>query len=166
MSGKTNSLRTYYSNQLKKFSDNKKSRAGLDDTFELKWAHFFETNLISFLQTNLIVETSNLMLQFVRNEHKCRQKFEDTLNPLCSCSLETESTAYFFPRCRNCTIIRITFMNELNDIYNSITSRQPNELLRTILYGNCKFKDNVNKVNLIATIQFIKNSNKFNQSLI
>ena len=49
---------------------------------------------------------------------------------------------------------------------NSITSRQPNELLRTILYRDCKFKDNVNKQILIATIQFIKNSNRFNQSLI
>ena len=53
-------------------------------------------------------------------------------------------------------------MNELNNIDNSITSRQPNELLRIILYGDCKFKDNVNKQILIETIQFIKNSNKFN----
>ena len=36
-------------------------------------------------------------------------------------------------------------MNELNHIDNSITSRQPNELLRVILYGDWKFKDNVNK---------------------
>ena len=57
-------------------------------------------------------------------------------------------------------------MNELNDIDNSITSRQSNELLRIILYDACKFKDNVNKRILIATIQPIKNSNGFNQSLI
>ena len=57
-------------------------------------------------------------------------------------------------------------MNELNDIDNSITSKQPKELLRIILYGDCKFKDNVNKRILIATIQFIKKSNRFNQSLI
>ena len=60
----------------------------------------------------------------------------------------------------------MTLMNELNDIDNSITSRQPNELLRIILYGDWKFKDNVNKRILIATIPFIKNSNRFNQSLI
>ena len=57
-------------------------------------------------------------------------------------------------------------MNELNDIDNSITSRQPNELRRIILYGGCKFKNNINERILIATIQFIKNSNRFNQSLI
>ena len=47
-------------------------------------------------------------------------------------------------------------MNELNYIDNSITSRQPNELLLIILYCDCKFKDNVIKRILIATIQFIK----------
>ena len=57
-------------------------------------------------------------------------------------------------------------MNELSNIDNSVTSRQPNELLRIILYGDCKFKHNVNKRILIATIQFIKNNNRFYQSLI
>ena len=57
-------------------------------------------------------------------------------------------------------------MNELNDIDNSITSRQTNELLRIILYGDCKFKDDANERILIATILLIKNSNRFNQSLI
>ena len=100
------------------------------------------------------------------NEHKFRHNFADTLNPLCSCSLETETTAHFFLRCRNYTDVRLTLMKELYRIDNSITSKQPNELLRIILYGDCKFKDNVNKQILIATIQFIKNSNRFNQSLI
>ena len=66
----------------------------------------------------------------------------------------------------NYTDVRLTLMKELYGIDNSITSRQPNELLRIVLYGDCKFKDNVNKQILIATIQFIKNSNRFNQSLI
>ena len=67
---------------------------------------------------------------------------------------------------RNNTNVRITLMNELNDIDNSITSRQPNELLRIILYNDCKFKYNFNKRILIAPIQFMRNSNRSNQSLI
>ena len=47
-------------------------------------------------------------------------------------------------------------MNELNDIDNSITSRQPNELLWIIPCDDCKFKDNVSKWILIATIQLSK----------
>ena len=57
-------------------------------------------------------------------------------------------------------------MNELDDVDNSITSRQSNESLRIILYGDCKFNDNVYARILIASIQFIKYSNRFNQSLI
>ena len=100
------------------------------------------------------------------NERKFRHNFADTLNPLCSCSLEIETTAHFFLRCRNYTDVRLTLMKELYRTDNSITSRQPNEFLRIILYGDYKFKDNVNKQILIATIQFFKNSNRFNQSLI
>ena len=37
----------FYSHKLKKFSDTKKSGAGLEDTYELKWTHFFESNWIS-----------------------------------------------------------------------------------------------------------------------
>ena len=98
------------------------------------------------------------------NQHKFRYNFAETLYPLCSCSLETEITAHFFLNCRNYNI-HITLMNELNDMDNSVTSTQPHELLRIILYGDYNFKDNVNKQILIATIQFIKNSNRFNQSL-
>ena len=73
-------------------------------------------------------------------EHKFRHNFADTINPLCSCSLETEGTAHFFLRCQNYTNIRTTLMNELNDIDNSITSRQPDELLQIILYGDLNLK--------------------------
>ena len=100
------------------------------------------------------------------NERKFRHNFADILHPLWSCCLETESVAHFFLHYQNYNNIHITLMNKLNDIDNSITSKQPNESLRIILYGDCKFKDNVNKQILTATIQCIRNSNKFNQSLI
>ena len=63
------------------------------------------------------------------NEHKFRHNFADTLNPLCSCSLETETMAHFFLRCWNYTDIRLSLMKELYRIDNSVTSRQPNGLL-------------------------------------
>ena len=75
------------------------------------------------------------------NEYKFRHNFADTLNSLCSFSLEIESTAHFFYTAET---IRMT-VDKYNDIDNSIISRQPNELLRIILYDDCKFKDNVNK---------------------
>ena len=32
-------------------------------------------------------------------EHKLNQNFQDTINPLCSCSLESESSTHSFLRC-------------------------------------------------------------------
>ena len=46
------------------------------------------------------------------NEHKFRYNFADTLNPLCSCFLETESTDHFFLSCRYYNNICITLIHE------------------------------------------------------
>ena len=51
-------------------------------------------------------------------------------------------------------------MKELNDIDNSSTSTQTNELLRIILYGDRKFKDDVNKRILINQNLACKNNIK------
>ena len=46
-------------------------------------------------------------------EHKFNHNFQDTINPLCPCSLESESTTHFFLRCQNFTDLRKCLMNEL-----------------------------------------------------
>ena len=65
-----------------------------------------------------------------KKKHKFRHNFDGSLNPLRSCSLKTESTTHFFLRCRYFNIIRITLMNEINDIDSSVTSRQLNEFMK------------------------------------
>ena len=55
-------------------------------------------------------------------EHKLRHNFEDTLNPLCSCSIETETTLHFFPRCQFFNDIREILMNDFMNIDRSLPS--------------------------------------------
>ena len=100
------------------------------------------------------------------NEHKFRNNFAVTLNPLHSCSLETVRAAQFLLRCRRYINTRMTLMNELSDIDNSVTSRQANEFLWKIHYGDFKFKDNVNKWIFDCNYPAHQNSNRLNQSLI
>ena len=45
-------------------------------------------------------------------EHKFNHNFQDTINPICSCSLESESTIHFFLRCQNFKDFRECLMNE------------------------------------------------------
>ena len=53
-------------------------------------------------------------------EHKFNHNFQDTINPLCSCSLESKSTTHFFLQCQNFTDLRKCLMNELIKIDSRI----------------------------------------------
>ena len=58
-------------------------------------------------------------------EHKFHHNFLDTLNPLCSCSLEIESTSHYLLRCPFYTHIRKTLLDggmgrECQAFYNHI----------------------------------------------
>ena len=98
-------------------------------------------------------------------EHKFRHNFADTLNPLCSCSLETEDTEHYFLRCQNNLSFRTTLMNDLNNINTAIASLNPNNLLRVIIYGDKIFNRETNRKMLTASIKFIKDAH-FEKSLI
>ena len=54
------------------------------------------------------------------SEHKFRHNFADSRNPLCSCSLETESTLHFFLRCQNYTLLPRTLLTDLKNINDAI----------------------------------------------
>ena len=98
-------------------------------------------------------------------EHKFGHNFADTLNPLCSCSLETEDTEYYFLYCQNNRSSRIAFMNNLKNINTAIGSSNSNDFLRVILYGDESFNKETNCKILAASIKFIKDTKRFEKSL-
>ena len=92
----------------------------------------FGTNDVSGLKllTRLCVSFSNL------NEHKIKHNFEDTLNPLCSCSLDAEDTYHFFICCQNLSNHRNIFFNDLNAVNSEILKMSENEVIRVLWFGN------------------------------
>ena len=61
-----------------------------------------------------IKQLTRLLLGFSHLfEHKFRHNIADSLNSLCSCSLETDSTFYFFLRSKNYTTLRRALMTDL-----------------------------------------------------
>ena len=98
-------------------------------------------------------------------EHKSKHNFADTLNPLCSCSVETEDTEHYFLCCQNNLSVRTTVMNDLNNINTAMASLSPNDLLRGILYGDKSFSRETNFKILTASIKFIKDTQRFGKSL-
>ena len=59
-------------------------------------------------------------------EHKLNHNFQNTINPFCSWSLESESTTHFFLRCQNFTDLLKCLMNELIKIYLCILTLHEN----------------------------------------
>ena len=49
-------------------------------------------------------------------EHELKYNIQDTLNALCSCSIEVESTSHYFLLCHICDALRATLMNDLRNI--------------------------------------------------
>ena len=98
-------------------------------------------------------------------EHNFEHNFTNTLNPLCSCSLETEDTEHYFLRCQNNLSFHTTFMNDLNNINTTIASFNSNDLLRVVLYGDESFNKETNCKILTASIKFITHTKRFEKSL-
>ena len=83
------------------------------------------------LLTRLRVGLSHL------REHKFRHNFQDTINPLCSCSLEIESTShFFFLRCQNFISPRTNLINELHKLDSTFLNLDKISLTKLLLYGD------------------------------
>ena len=71
-------------------------------------------------------------------EHRFKHNFHDTLNPLCSCSLEPETTSHYLLCCHNFSSARLALMNDLNLIDPTISQLNETALANLLLYGDSK----------------------------
>ena len=99
------------------------------------------------------------------NEHKFNHNFKNCVNPLCTCSLEIESTSHFFLHCDHYNNIRSTLLNELKSLDGNILKLPDTTLTNLILYGGSQFNIKQNTFILNAVIKYILESNRFNGSL-
>ena len=136
----------------------------------------FPKTLLNFISENKIfnihdrvgirlLTSLRLGLSHLR-EQKFGHNFEDTLNPLCSCSTEAETTLHFFPRCQFFNDIREILINDLMNIDRSLPSLGQDKLISILLYGSDAFDNKKNHKILICTIQFNKDSHRYDDSLL
>ena len=95
------------------------------------------------------------------HEHKFRHYFQDTLNPLCECSKDIESTMHFFLHCTNFLIPRQTLFQKIRNIDDSILSQSETQLTQTLLYGNQNYHSSINKLIIISTIEYLISTERF-----
>ena len=70
------------------------------------------------------------------HEHKFRHCFQDTLNPLCECGKDIESTMHFFLHCTNFLIPRQTVFQKIRNIDDNILSQTKTQLTQILLHDN------------------------------
>ena len=92
-------------------------------------------------------------------EHKFRHNFQDTVNSLCSCSLESESTTHFLLHCPFYNNQRIALFVSIRDIDMTISNLSEDNLVNTLLYGNNEiYSSETNTRILNCTICYLKSS--------
>ena len=112
------------------------------------------------LLTRLRVNLSHL------REHKFRHNFLDTINPLCSCSLEIESTKHYLLRCPTYSRIRKTLIDNLSELIGPLSNLSDKKLVELLLYGNERYSVDINTSLLRNTITFLKSSERFDIPLL
>ena len=94
-----------------------------------------------------------------------RHNFFNSVNLLCSCTLETENTKHFFSHRQNNLSTHTTFMNELNNISSAINSLNSTTFIRVYIYGDINFDNVANIETITATIKLIKTTKHFEKAL-
>ena len=93
-------------------------------------------------------------------EHKFRHNFLDTINPLCSCSLEVESTRHYLLRCPFYVHIRKILLDNIVELNGGISNFSDDNLINLLLYGDEIYSVEVNSSILRNTISFLNSSER------
>ena len=94
-------------------------------------------------------------------EHKFKHNLQDSLNPICSCGLDIESTSHFLLHCPTFNDERYTLLSTLNNFDYKLLELAKSSLSQTLLYGNTLFDEEKNTRILNATIEYILYTERF-----
>ena len=83
-----------------------------------------------------------------------------TLNPICSCGQEIE-TSHFLLHRLNYRCAKKTFFKKINLIDSNILQQSDLSITKDLLFGTEKFKDDKNNALLTSTIEFMQSMERF-----
>ena len=99
-------------------------------------------------------------------EHKFRHNFHNTLNPLCSSSLEPETASHYLLHCHNFSFSCLSLMKVQLLMDSSISQLSETGHANILLYGDSKISISKNSQILQGTIKYIFSVKRFNKLLI
>ena len=94
--------------------------------------------------------------------HKKRHNFQETPVDKCKCSLSAETTDYFLLHCNIYTEARFLMFQKVNPVLEANNLNLPDlNLVNLLLYGSDALSCDTNRAILSATLEFIRNSKRF-----
>ena len=99
-------------------------------------------------------------------EHKFKHGFLDSLNPICCCGHNIETSTHFLLHCSNYSTERLTFLNIIRNIDSNILSKNHLKVTETLLYGDSSYDHTKNTLIMNATIEFLFTSKIFDVPLV
>ena len=96
---------------------------------------------------------------------KIKHAFQDTINPLCTCSLEAGTTNHLILHCPHNGNERHILLACIRNIESSILDQNDNNIVKALLYGLDSLSETHSKSILNATMEFLTSSNHFEEQL-
>ena len=138
-------------------------RSGSYNIFRKSSVNFIRrsaSNVYNINDTISIKMITRLLFSFIHlQEHKFKHNFQDTLNPLCSCSIEVECTCHYFLRCHIFDALWATPMNDFKNIETDLVTLRDENLTKILLYSHIH-DDKTNQIILMHVIRYIKDSQR------
>ena len=118
--------------------------------------------IVTILKELNLLQDLRLSLSHLR-EHKFKHSFQDTINPLCKCGQDIESSTHCFLHC-------LFFINEKHTLLSTIRSLDRKlstdyDLTQTLLFGITSQISSNNFKTINASIDYIFSGKRFDEPL-
>ena len=117
------------------------------------------TCVLEILYLKLVEQFQIQFLRLLRlsdlNEHECKRNFQNCLNPLCSCSLEVQSTIHFFLNCHFFEKFRQILLEIVEKIINDISHFNNDLLVKQVMFGSPSYSFEENNKIINACIKYV-----------
>ena len=98
-------------------------------------------------------------------EHKFKHSFQDTINPLCNCGQDIESSTHFFLHCPFVINEKRNLLSTIRSLDRKLLDCTDYDLTQTLLFGNT-YQISSNNFKIInALIDYMLSSKRFDESL-
>ena len=81
------------------------------------------------------------MLKSSLREHKVKYGFLDSLNPICTCGQDNETSTHFLLHCSNYSNEKFTFLNIIRNTDRNILDKNDLKVTETLLCGDSSSDD-------------------------